>query len=64
MQLYWSAVVNGVAAVPIMAMMMHMSGNRKMMGKFPVHDGLRAVGWVATGVMALAAVAMVVQMIW
>jgi hypothetical protein len=28
------------------------------MGKFPVHDGLRLIGWMATVVMATAAIAM------
>ena len=60
--LYWSAVINGVAAAPIMAMMMHMTANRKMMGKFPVSDGLRAVGWCATAVMAVAVAGMFVGM--
>jgi Mn2+/Fe2+ NRAMP family transporter len=58
--LFWSAVINGVVAVPVMAIMMHMTGNPKIMGRFPVHDGLRFVGWIATGVMAAAAVTMVV----
>jgi Mn2+/Fe2+ NRAMP family transporter len=56
--LYWSAVINGVVAVPVMVTMMHMTGNSKVMGKFPVHDGLRLVGWIATAVMATAAIAM------
>jgi NRAMP (natural resistance-associated macrophage protein)-like metal ion transporter len=61
--LYWSAVINGVAATPIMAMMMHMTGNRKMMGQFRIHDGLRMLGWCATGVMAVAVVAMLAGMV-
>jgi NRAMP (natural resistance-associated macrophage protein)-like metal ion transporter len=56
--LYWSAVINGVVAVPIMIAMMHMTGNPKIMGKFPIHDGLRLIGWIATAVMAVAAIAM------
>src|SRR6266480_2278010 len=56
--LYWSAVINGVVAVPVMVAMMHMTANPKVMGKFPVHDGLRLVGWIATAVMATAAIAM------
>jgi len=56
--LYWSAVINGVVAVPIMVAMMHMTANPKVMGKFPVHDGLRLIGWMATAVMAAAAIAM------
>jgi NRAMP (natural resistance-associated macrophage protein)-like metal ion transporter len=58
--LYWSAVINGVAAVPIMGMMMHMTGNKRVMGDFPVSDGLRVVGWCATAAMAAAVAAMVV----
>jgi Mn2+/Fe2+ NRAMP family transporter len=56
--LYWSAVINGVAAVPIMAMMMHMTANKRVMGDFPISDGLRIVGWGATAVMAMAVAAM------
>jgi NRAMP (natural resistance-associated macrophage protein)-like metal ion transporter len=58
--LYWSAVINGVAAVPIMAMMMHMTANKRVMGNFPVADGLRTVGWCATAAMAAAVVGMLV----
>jgi Mn2+/Fe2+ NRAMP family transporter len=61
--LYWSAVINGVVAVPVMVTMMHMTANPKVMGKFPVHDGLRLIGWMATAVMAAAAIAMVVTAI-
>jgi Mn2+/Fe2+ NRAMP family transporter len=41
-----------------MITMMHMTANPKVMGKFPVHDGLRLIGWMATAVMAAAAIAM------
>ncbi len=61
--LYWSAVINGVVAVPIMVAMMDMIGNPKIMGAFQVHDGLRLVGWLATAIMAAAAVIMCVTMI-
>ncbi|HEY5106348.1 MAG TPA: divalent metal cation transporter [Caulobacteraceae bacterium] len=56
--LFWSAVINGVAAVPIMAMMMHLSSHRAAMGEFKLHFGLKVVGWLATLVMAAAAVGM------
>ena len=62
--LYWSAVINGVVAVPIMVAMMDMTGNRKIMGAFEIHDGLRLMGWLATAVMAVAAVIMCVTMIF
>ena len=62
--LYWSAVINGVVAVPIMIAMMHMTGNRKIMGTFRIYDGLRWVGWITTAVMALAAIIMGITIIF
>jgi len=58
--LFWSAVINGVAAVPIMAAMMVVVGRRKLMGKFAAPPALRIIGWSATAIMAAAAVAMFV----
>ena len=58
--LFWSAVINGVAAVPIMAMIMLMASQRKVMGQFTIGRWLRPLGWIATAVMALAAVGMIV----
>jgi hypothetical protein len=46
--LYWSAVSNGVVAVPVMAMMMPISTNKRIMGKFTVGSAMRIVGWTAT----------------
>lgn len=56
--LYWSAVVNGIAAVPIMVLVMLMAARRDIMGEFAVTGLLRYVGWIATAVMALAALGM------
>ena len=54
--LFWSAVINGVVAVPVMVMMMHLSSNRPAMGDFRLPVGLKIVGWLATLVMATAAI--------
>lgn len=54
--LFWSAVINGVVAVPVMGMMMHLSSKRAAMGDFQLPTGLKIVGWLATAVMAVAAV--------
>ncbi len=56
--LFWSAVINGVAAVPIMAAMMVVASRRAQMGEFRNGPALQLFGWAATGVMALAAAAM------
>jgi len=58
--LYWSAVINGVVAVPVMAIMMLMAINAKIMGQFEIPLAMRVVGWVATVVMALAVIGMAV----
>jgi len=58
--LYWSAVVNGVIAVPMMVAMMVVSTHAKMMGKFTAGPSLRILGWASTAVMAAATVAMIV----
>jgi Mn2+/Fe2+ NRAMP family transporter len=59
--LYWAAVVNGVVAVPIMVVMMLMCHNKKIMGQFTrISKTMRAMGWLATAVMAAATVGMFV----
>jgi NRAMP (natural resistance-associated macrophage protein)-like metal ion transporter len=56
--LYWSAVINGVVAVPVMVMMMLITANSRVMGRFTITGPLRAVGWTATLVMAAAVAGM------
>ena len=58
--LFWSAVINGVIAVPIMMIMMLMASEPAVMGQFVVRRRLKILGWVATGVMSLAVGAMFV----
>jgi NRAMP (natural resistance-associated macrophage protein)-like metal ion transporter len=60
--LYWSAVINGVISVPIMAVMMLMAARTDVMGRFVVTRRLKWLGWLATGVMAVAVVAMFVTL--
>jgi NRAMP (natural resistance-associated macrophage protein)-like metal ion transporter len=57
--LLWSAVINGVIAVPIMVVMMLLGTQRRIMGHYVIGKRLRVLGWLATVVMALAVVAMV-----
>ncbi|PTR34441.1 NRAMP (natural resistance-associated macrophage protein)-like metal ion transporter [Luteibacter sp. OK325] len=60
--LYWSAVVNGVCAVPMMVAIMIIANRPKTMGNHGVGRGLRVLGWVATLVMLAAAVVMFATM--
>ncbi|MEX3667529.1 NRAMP family divalent metal transporter [Paraburkholderia phenoliruptrix] len=54
--LYWSAVINGVTAVPIMIVMMLMARSRRVMGQFAVTGPLAWGGWLATLAMAVASI--------
>src|SRR6185312_1193415 len=56
--LVWSAVLNGIVAVPIMAMMMAIVSNERLMGRFKARSWLVALGWMGTAVMAVAVVAL------
>jgi NRAMP (natural resistance-associated macrophage protein)-like metal ion transporter len=56
--LFWSAVLNGLAAVPLMIAMMVVVSRHKVMGRFTASPSLLAFGWVATAVMTLASGAM------
>jgi NRAMP (natural resistance-associated macrophage protein)-like metal ion transporter len=58
--LFWSAVINGISAVPIMAAMMLLATRRDEMGVFVATRTQLILGWVATTAMACAAVGMFV----
>ncbi|MCK8787700.1 divalent metal cation transporter [Roseomonas sp. NAR14] len=60
--LYGSAVLNGVIAVPVMAVMMLMASRRDVMGEFAVTGWLRGLGWLATLLMGLATLGMLATM--
>ena len=56
--LFWSAVLNGVVAVPVMVMMLLMAVRRDVMGQFTIGPALKALGWLATAAMGAAAIGM------
>ncbi|MCX8570768.1 Nramp family divalent metal transporter [Aminobacter sp. MET-1] len=56
--LFWSAVINGVVAVPIMAILMVLASDSKIMKQFVIGRTLRVLGWLATATMALAVLGM------
>ncbi len=51
--------MNGVVAAPLMAVMMIMSMQKKVMGPFTLSRPLRLLGWLTTATMAIAALIMV-----
>jgi NRAMP (natural resistance-associated macrophage protein)-like metal ion transporter len=58
--LFWSAVVNGVIAVPILGATMILASRRDEMGEFVATRGQRIFGWSATVIMGVAAIALFV----
>ena len=58
--LYWSAVLNGLLAAPLMATMLIIACNPAIMGQFVLSRAMRAMGWLGTLVMAAASVAFLV----
>ena len=60
--LFWSAVVNGVIAVPIMAAMMIVASRARSWATSRPPRWQGVLGWAATAVMAAAAIAMFVLM--
>ncbi|HMC14014.1 MAG TPA: divalent metal cation transporter [Albitalea sp.] len=60
--LVWSAIVNGVVAVPIMAVMMLLGARADILGAQTLTRRHRVLGWLATAVMAAAVAGMVVTL--
>jgi Mn2+/Fe2+ NRAMP family transporter len=58
--LFWSAVLNGVIAVPLMMATMIVASSREHLGRFVATFAQKVFGWTAAAVMAAAAVAMFV----
>jgi Mn2+/Fe2+ NRAMP family transporter len=60
--LFWAAVINGVVAAPIMAAVMLMASNQRVMGRFRISTSLKLIGWLATAAMLLIALGVFVTL--
>ena len=58
--LFWSAVINGVVAVPLIVVIVMLVSRKSVMGRFTVGKGVAALGWITAVVMALAALRMII----
>ncbi|MBN8829974.1 MAG: divalent metal cation transporter [Sphingomonadales bacterium] len=58
--LFWTAVINGVVAIPILAAMMLLARNHHQMGRYVANRWQTTLGWAATAVMSLTVVGMFV----
>ena len=58
--LFWSAVINGVVAVPLMVVITLIASRKSVMGAFTSSRHIIVLGWIGTGIMGLAAALMLV----
>ena len=56
--LFWSAVINGVVAVSLMAVIVLLALKKSVMGKHTANRTLIALGWIGTAVIGVAALGM------
>src|SRR6202035_5870244 len=56
--LFWSAVINGVVAVPLMVVIVLLASSKSVMGAFNSSRPIVILGWIGAAVMGLAAVLM------
>ena len=58
--LFWSAVINGVIAVPLMAVILVLAKKKSVMGNFTASGPIVVLGWIATIIMGVAALCMLI----
>ena len=58
--LFWSAVINGVVAVPLMVVIILLASSQSVMGAFTASRPILALGWIGAAVMGFAALLMLI----
>jgi NRAMP (natural resistance-associated macrophage protein)-like metal ion transporter len=58
--LFWSAVINGIVAVPLMVVVIILASKKSVMGAYTSHPAIIVLGWIATAIMTAASVRMFV----
>lgn len=60
--LYYTAIINGIIAPPLMVMIMLISNNKKIMGNYKNGKLANSLGWIITFVMGISAIALLVNL--
>ena len=60
--LFWTAILNGIIAVPMMFVMMHMASSKRIMGDHTIPRPLKFMGWLSTATMAVVVAGLFVTM--
>ena len=58
--LFWSAVINGIVAVPLMAVIIILASKKSVMGDYTASRPIVILGWIATAIMGAAALGMLI----
>jgi Mn2+/Fe2+ NRAMP family transporter len=58
--LFWSAVVNGVLAPPLVVLVVLLTSDKRVMGRRTNSRGAKVLGWICAAVMSAAALALLV----
>jgi Mn2+/Fe2+ NRAMP family transporter len=62
--LYYTAIINGITAPPLMVLLMLTANNKKIMGKYSNRRYSNIMGWIITIIMAIASIALLVSFIF
>ncbi len=60
--LYYTAIINGLVAPPLLVLLMFISNNKKIMGEHTNSPISNVLGWIITSVMFVASVALIVSL--
>jgi len=60
--LYYTAVLNGICAPPLMALIIFIGNNKKIMGEHTNSSFSNIVGWIITIVMSVASIALIISL--
>jgi len=62
--LYYTAIINGIAAPPLMVLVMLTANNKKIMGKYSNSVFSNIMGWIITIIMSIASIALLISLIF
>ena len=62
--LYYSAIINGIAAVPLIMLIIRLSDDERVVGRFKTKKRSRIVAWITFGIMLVSVLLMLWQIIF
>jgi NRAMP (natural resistance-associated macrophage protein)-like metal ion transporter len=62
--LYYTAIINGIAAPPLMVLVMLIANNKKIMGKYANSGFSNIMGWIITTIMTIASIALLISFVY